>query len=157
MKQAAKPCLPWSPVTSSLDGALPYLRGLRARRQQKWEFFISIPRISSILQEDETNADLLTSLTTFSTPNNSQHIFGIHVFNMRQNDSGVFKNEITRNPYVWAALAFCTALLLIAVYLPGLSDALRVQDPGLNGWAVILGMSFVPLVVGQVAKLFGKG
>lgn len=80
-----------------------------------------------------------------------------HVFNMRQNDSGIFKNEITRNPYVWGALALCTGLLLIAVYLPGLSDALRVQDPGLTGWAVILGMSFVPLVVGQVAKLFGKG
>ncbi len=80
-----------------------------------------------------------------------------HVFNMRQNDSGVFKNEITRNPYVWGALALCTVLLLIAVYLPGLSDALRVRDPGLTGWAVILGMSFVPLVVGQTAKLFGKG
>ena len=33
---------------------------------------------------------------------------------------------------------------------------LRLADPGVNGWLLIIGMSFVPLVVGQIAKAFGK-
>ncbi|MBE9129078.1 MULTISPECIES: cation-translocating P-type ATPase [unclassified Coleofasciculus] len=77
-----------------------------------------------------------------------------HVFNMRENDSNILKNEITTNPYVWGALALCTGLLLIAVYVPFLSAALSTVDPGVNGWLLIIGMSFVPLVIGQIVKLF---
>ncbi|MGB7441370.1 MAG: cation-transporting P-type ATPase [Coleofasciculaceae cyanobacterium] len=80
-----------------------------------------------------------------------------HVFNMRENDSGIFKNEITKNPYIWGALLFCTGLLLIAVYVPFLSKALQTTDPGVNGWLLIIGMSLVPLVVGQIFKLFRRG
>jgi Ca2+-transporting ATPase len=78
-----------------------------------------------------------------------------HVFNMRDHDSGLLRNEITRNHWVWSALALCVVLLLLAVYLPVLSDVLQVVDPGLNGWLVILGMSVLPLVIGQILKLAG--
>ena len=54
-----------------------------------------------------------------------------HVFNMRDPDSGLVHNEVTANPYVWAALAFCTLLLLGAVYLPGISTVLDLSGPGL--------------------------
>ena len=79
-----------------------------------------------------------------------------HVFNMRDRNSGWLRNEISQNPYVWGALVLCTGLLLIAVYVPFLSAALGTADPGINGWLLIIGMSFVPLVVGQIAKAFGK-
>ncbi|MBE9019025.1 cation-transporting P-type ATPase, partial [Chroococcidiopsidales cyanobacterium LEGE 13417] len=79
-----------------------------------------------------------------------------HVFNMRDRNSGLFRNEISQNPYVWEALVLCTGLLLIAVYVPFLSAALRTADPEINGWLLIIGMSFVPLVIGQIAKAFGK-
>ena len=75
-----------------------------------------------------------------------------HVFNTRSAGSGLFRNGVTRNPYVWCALALCTGLLLAATYVPGLADALKVRSPGLSGWAVIGGMSFVPLIVGQTVK-----
>ncbi|MBN1991086.1 MAG: cation-translocating P-type ATPase [Anaerolineae bacterium] len=78
-----------------------------------------------------------------------------HVFNMRDHDSGLLRNEITRNAWVWGALVLCVALLLLAVYLPVLSGVLRVVDPGLNGWLLVLGMSVLPLVVGQILKLAG--
>jgi Ca2+-transporting ATPase len=78
-----------------------------------------------------------------------------HVFNMRNNSSGIFRNEITRNRYVWGALGLCTLLLLAAVYLPVLSTALGTVDPGLSGWLLIIGMSLVPLIVGQVLKIAG--
>ena len=44
----------------------------------------------------------------------------LHTFNMRDAASPLLVNEITRNGYVWGALALCTALILLAVHLPGL-------------------------------------
>jgi len=73
----------------------------------------------------------------------------VHVFNMRRPDSGLVNNEISRNPYVWGALALCVGLLLVAVYVPFLADVLRVTAPGMDHWLLIVGGSLVPLVVGQ--------
>jgi Ca2+-transporting ATPase len=75
-----------------------------------------------------------------------------HVFNMRDRGSGFVDNEVVRNPWIWGALVLCTALLVAAVYVPGLSSLLRVEDPGLAGWALVLGASLLPWVVGQIFK-----
>jgi Ca2+-transporting ATPase len=74
-----------------------------------------------------------------------------HVFNMRSPVSGLFNNEITRNPYIWGALGLCCGLLLTAAYLPGLSQVLKLVRPAPFDWALILFCSVVPLVVGQIA------
>ncbi len=71
------------------------------------------------------------------------------VFNLRNPGSGMFRNDIVRNPYIAGAILLCAALLLAAVYLPGLSRVLRTQDPGPPGWLLILGMSLIPFVWGQ--------
>jgi Ca2+-transporting ATPase len=76
-----------------------------------------------------------------------------HVFNMRDPDSALLRNDVSRNPFVWGALALCAALLLAAVYLPGLSLVLKLVDPGTGGWSLILGMSLLPLLIGQLVKL----
>jgi Ca2+-transporting ATPase len=73
-----------------------------------------------------------------------------HVFNMRDPGSRFFKNEVTRNPLIWGAILLCSGLLVAAVYLPGLSLVLKVADPGVRGWLVVIGMSLIPWVVGQV-------
>jgi P-type Ca2+ transporter type 2C len=75
-----------------------------------------------------------------------------HIFNMRDPGSGLVKNDVTRNPMVWGALGLCTALLIAAVYLPGISTALSMVPPGITGWGLILGMSLIPLVIGQIVK-----
>jgi Ca2+-transporting ATPase len=75
-----------------------------------------------------------------------------HVFNMRDRDSGVLRNEVTRNPFVWGALALCAGLLVGAVYLPVLANVLRVVNPGLRGWGLVIVLSFVPLLIGQILK-----
>lgn len=80
-----------------------------------------------------------------------------HVFDMRDVDTGLLRNEITGNPYVWGALALCTVLLILAVYLPILSDVLNTVDPGLNGWLLVLGMSLLPMIAGQILKEMGYG
>jgi Ca2+-transporting ATPase len=73
-----------------------------------------------------------------------------HVFNMRDRGSGLIRNDVTRNPFVWGALVLCTGLLLLALFLPGLSLALDLSYPGHTGMALIVGLSIVPLIIGQI-------
>ena len=75
-----------------------------------------------------------------------------HVFNMRDNMRKPFNNEITRNVWVWFALATSILLLLAAVYVPLLSDVLKLSHPGFDGWLVIVGMSVVPLMVAPIIE-----
>jgi Ca2+-transporting ATPase len=83
-----------------------------------------------------------------------------HVFNMRDWDSGFLNNDITRNRYIWGALALCVGLLLAAVYLPGLASVLKVVAPGLRGWGLVIVMSLIPWGIGQglheMSKLLPK-
>jgi P-type Ca2+ transporter type 2C len=75
-----------------------------------------------------------------------------HVFNMRDNGTSFFKNEITKNPFVWGAVVLCLGLLLIAVYIPQLAVVLKVVPPGFNGWCLVIVLSLVPWSVGQIMK-----
>jgi Ca2+-transporting ATPase len=77
-----------------------------------------------------------------------------HVFNMRDRESHFLRNEITRNRFVWGALLLCTALLLMTVYVPGLSHVLKVVNPGLAGWAVVLVMSLLPVLIAGIYRPF---
>ena len=82
-----------------------------------------------------------------------------HVFNMRDEIGRFFNNEITRNIWIWLAIILCLGLILAAIYLPWASAVLNLTDPGLEGWLLIIPMSFLPLLlapfVRRVAELFG--
>ena len=75
-----------------------------------------------------------------------------HVFNMRDNMRNPFNNEITRNIWIWLAIALCIALLLVAIYVPFLSDVLKLGRPSLEGWLLIVGMSVVPILAAPVVR-----
>jgi len=75
-----------------------------------------------------------------------------HVFNMRDQGSHLLRNETTRNRYIWGALLLCIGLIVVAVYVPGLATILKVTDPRLSGWLLILAASLFPLLVGQSIK-----
>ena len=47
--------------------------------------------------------------------------------------------------------SFSLALLLAVVYWAPLARVLSLADPGASGWALAVGMSLVPLLVGQLA------
>jgi len=72
------------------------------------------------------------------------------VLNLRDPGTRPWDNDVVRNGWIWGATALCIGLLLAAVYLPGLSTLLATRPPGLDGWLCLLGMSLIPLVVGQV-------
>ncbi len=73
-------------------------------------------------------------------------------FALRSPKSNLIRNEITENPWVWAALATCTALLFAAVYVPVLSGLLHTEAPQLAGWALVFALSLVPFVVSQIVR-----
>ncbi|MEF8787061.1 MAG: cation-transporting P-type ATPase [Haloarculaceae archaeon] len=79
-----------------------------------------------------------------------------HVFDVREVTSGLVRNEVTENAYVWGALALSTLILVGSVYLPGISLALRTAPIGVDGWLVVLGMSVVPLVLGQLEREYRR-
>ncbi len=79
-----------------------------------------------------------------------------HVFNMKDWGASLFTNDVVKNPFVWGALVLCTGLLLLGVYLPGLSRVLDLYPPSREEWGLILGMSLAPLVVLQPLKTLIK-
>ena len=78
------------------------------------------------------------------------------VFNLRRPGSSLFSNDIVKNPYIGGSIMLCAFLLLAAVYLPGLSDLLKTENPTWLGWLVVLGMSLVPFVFGQAMRIIQK-
>ena len=56
---------------------------------------------------------------------------------------------ITRNGFVWLALALCSLLLVAALHVPVLSDVLQVAPPGRSGWLLIGAMAAMPWLAGQ--------
>jgi Ca2+-transporting ATPase len=78
-----------------------------------------------------------------------------HVFAMRSRASGVVRNEISANPWVWGAIALCGAVLATASHLPLLADALALSPLTTEGWALVLAASFAPLAVDEALRLAG--
>ena len=76
----------------------------------------------------------------------------LHTFNMRDPGPHVIFNEVTRNPFVWAALGLCGALIAAALFVPQLAEILRVRDPGRTGWILILAGSVTPFAIIQLGK-----
>lgn len=79
------------------------------------------------------------------------------VFVLRSPRQGFFDSAVVRNGWIWASIGLCTALLVAAVYLPGLSALLETRDPGPRGIGLMLGASLVPVLVGQVVLAVRRG
>ena len=79
-----------------------------------------------------------------------------HVVNMRPAGSPLLRNTITRNRYMWAAVALCLALLGAAVYWPPLARVLHLAPPDAAQWGLIGAASVLP-VVGRLALDWLRG
>jgi Ca2+-transporting ATPase len=75
-----------------------------------------------------------------------------HVFNMADRRSNPIRNEVTRNPWVWAALLLCSVLLIVPAHLPPVARVLQLVPPDGTMWMIIIGMSVAPLLVLQAAR-----
>jgi Ca2+-transporting ATPase len=79
-----------------------------------------------------------------------------HVFNMRGRGSTVLRNAVTANRLVWYALALCLVLIVLAVTVPVLATALGIAAVGVEGWALAVGCSLLPLAAGQLWLAGGR-
>ncbi|MFP4054618.1 MAG: cation transporting ATPase C-terminal domain-containing protein, partial [Phycisphaerae bacterium] len=75
------------------------------------------------------------------------------VYNLRDRGTHWLRNPILQNRWIWASVAFCAALLVAAVYAPGLSAVLKTRPLGVAEWLVVLVASLLPVIVGQLARL----
>ena len=75
-----------------------------------------------------------------------------HVFNMRHQTSSIMDNEISRNPWMWAALGLCIGILLTAAFVPTLTYLLHMVAPEIKMWGIILPMSTFPLFCGPIIR-----
>ncbi|MEH6755388.1 MAG: cation-transporting P-type ATPase [Alphaproteobacteria bacterium] len=79
-----------------------------------------------------------------------------NVFNMRDLDSELLRNEVTLNRYIWGAIALCLGLLGLAIWFPPLADLLGLPNPGGAGLVLAVTASLVPLLLGQAWVWFAK-
>jgi Ca2+-transporting ATPase len=75
-----------------------------------------------------------------------------HVVNGRSPERILFTRRMFDNPWILVALIVSIGLQLAAVYVPVLSDVLDTHPLGAADWALVLAVSLVPLVVGQLLK-----
>ncbi len=80
-----------------------------------------------------------------------------HVFNMRLTKSNIIFNDITKNSYIWGAVLLCFVLLLGAVYISYLREILSLCELSKNEWLTVGIFSLLPLLIGNIANLFGLG
>jgi Ca2+-transporting ATPase len=73
-----------------------------------------------------------------------------HVFNMRADRDPLFNNEITRNPWIWAAIITCLTILALALGLPSLRSVLALSIPDPKAWILIFFASLFPLLAGPL-------
>jgi Ca2+-transporting ATPase len=80
-----------------------------------------------------------------------------HVFNMSSLRSGMIKNEVTKNKFIWMAITFCFALVAFVYAVPRIRDVLHLSILPIAVWLVALLSATLPLVLIQTYKLiFGK-
>ncbi|MEO8885031.1 MAG: cation-transporting P-type ATPase [Mucilaginibacter sp.] len=79
-----------------------------------------------------------------------------HVFNMSSTNEAVLVNEITRNKFIWVAMAICTGAVVLVFAVPQLRYILGLSALPWKLWLIaIIGSSF-PLIVIQAYKLLSK-
>lgn len=80
-----------------------------------------------------------------------------NVFNMRSPGTSLIDNVVTHNPLIWGALLLCITIISGAISWSFLANILHLTPPLLKGWILIIGMSLLPLILGQlIIELSGK-
>jgi Ca2+-transporting ATPase len=75
-----------------------------------------------------------------------------HVFNMSSPKSKIWKNEVTKNHFVWYALILCTVLIVMVFVVPYFRVPLGLVLLDIKIWVVVILASLIPLVVFQSIK-----
>lgn len=75
-----------------------------------------------------------------------------HVFNLPSANVSFFKNEITGNKYMWAALVFCIVIMMSTYFIIPARKVLLVQELDMQHVIVIIIASLLPVFFIQLFK-----
>ena len=74
----------------------------------------------------------------------------LNIFNMPLRKSSFFSNEVTKNPWVWAALLLCGLIVLLSNLIPIVAETLSLVKLTLQQWGVIAVFGLGSLVLTQL-------
>jgi Ca2+-transporting ATPase len=76
----------------------------------------------------------------------------LNVFNLPRRKISFLKNEVTTNPWVWAALVFSILVMVIVYHIPVMAEALSLVPLSANHFAVIIIFGAASLLLSQILK-----
>ncbi|MBS1977683.1 MAG: cation-translocating P-type ATPase [Bacteroidetes bacterium] len=77
----------------------------------------------------------------------------LHVFNVTPASSkSFFYSEVARNKFVWYALVICLSLTVLAFFIPGVAEALKLEPIALEDWGVVIFISVISVFFNRVLK-----
>lgn len=77
----------------------------------------------------------------------------LNIFNMPLRKSSFLFNEVTKNPWVWAALLICAVIVLVSNLIPPIAYTLSLVPLSFELWGLIVGFGVVSLLITQIALL----
>ncbi len=80
----------------------------------------------------------------------------LRAYSSRSENYSIFEIGIFSNPQLVLATSFSFALLLAVIYIPLLQPLFDTFPLGLDDWKIILPLGFIPLIIGELFKLFKK-
>lgn len=75
-----------------------------------------------------------------------------HVFNMPDEHSRIFTNEVTKNKFVWLAILLCLLLVALAYFVPQIRSVLSLTFIPLQLWLICIVAGLIPLLAIQSLK-----
>lgn len=78
----------------------------------------------------------------------------LRAYSSRSQDYSIFQIGIFSNKNMVYSTAFSFGLMLLVIYIPFLRPIFDTFPLGLNEWRIILPLAFIPLLVGELGKLF---
>jgi len=73
-----------------------------------------------------------------------------HVINMRSRGSGLLRNEVLQNRWVWVALMICVVVLAGIYAIPTVQNVLEIERLGWVTWGIIASCSLAITVIGHL-------
>ncbi len=101
-----------------------------------------------------TEADLARARTLAFTLLSISPMF--HAFNCRSQTRSLFQLGLFTNRAIWGAVFIGVSLQALAVYVPGLEGVFKTTALGGRDLAIVVGLSAVPLLLGELAKIYTR-
>ncbi|MEO1000889.1 MAG: cation-translocating P-type ATPase C-terminal domain-containing protein, partial [Pseudomonadota bacterium] len=74
------------------------------------------------------------------------------VFAVHARGESLFASQISRNPYVWMAVAFSAGLMLLGTFIAPLAAVLSIVPPDPEGWLMIGLAAVTPAILATIGR-----